>query len=304
MSDAHAEGDGHAAGRDSRRSAGSSRPPPATRELSWCRPVTPPPSPRGSVRRCRWSAAAHADPHSWHRSAERYAALLDRIDAGWSRDGRIPAERTVKSSVAGERRMTSSALRVGLVVPRFAPFHGGMETYAGTRGRRAGREGRRGDCRHAGSTGCGTASPRGTRRIHRRAPPPASRRHLRRALAVGRACGIAVWPLRRRVGAQLPHTAGLAGGGAGEGPTRVHPALPRGWPHSAAPGPAPGLPSGRPATHGGEPPNRGGHRRRGGPGSAGLPPPGPARKNHRGSAGGGRSGAWTAAVSRRVATSC
>ena len=36
------------------------------------------------------------------RNAERYAALLDRIDARWSRDGRIPAERTVKSSVAGE----------------------------------------------------------------------------------------------------------------------------------------------------------------------------------------------------------
>ena len=46
--------------------------------------------------------ATHADPHSWRRNAERYAALLDRIDAGWSRDGRIPAERTVKSSVAGE----------------------------------------------------------------------------------------------------------------------------------------------------------------------------------------------------------
>jgi glycosyltransferase involved in cell wall biosynthesis len=29
----------------------------------------------------------------------------------------------------GEDRMTGSALRVGLVVPRFAPFHGGIETY-------------------------------------------------------------------------------------------------------------------------------------------------------------------------------
>ena len=46
--------------------------------------------------------AVHADPHSWRRSAERYAALLDRIiDAGWSRDGRIPAERTLKGSLAG-----------------------------------------------------------------------------------------------------------------------------------------------------------------------------------------------------------
>jgi hypothetical protein len=41
-------------------------------------------------------------PHSWRRNAERYAALLDRIDAEWSRDGPIPAEQTVKSSVAGE----------------------------------------------------------------------------------------------------------------------------------------------------------------------------------------------------------
>jgi hypothetical protein len=35
---------------------------------------------------------AHADPHSWARSAERYAALFDRIDAGCSRDGRIPVD--------------------------------------------------------------------------------------------------------------------------------------------------------------------------------------------------------------------
>lgn len=35
---------------------------------------------------------AHADPHSWARSAERYAALLDRIDAGWSRDGRFSGD--------------------------------------------------------------------------------------------------------------------------------------------------------------------------------------------------------------------
>jgi hypothetical protein len=44
----------------------------------------------------------HADPHSWRRNAERYAALLDRIDAGWSHDGRTPAEHTVRSSVTGE----------------------------------------------------------------------------------------------------------------------------------------------------------------------------------------------------------
>jgi glycosyltransferase involved in cell wall biosynthesis len=46
--------------------------------------------------------AIHEDPHSWRRNAERYAALLNRIGAGWSCDGRIPAEHTVRSSVAGE----------------------------------------------------------------------------------------------------------------------------------------------------------------------------------------------------------
>jgi glycosyltransferase involved in cell wall biosynthesis len=44
----------------------------------------------------------HADQHSWARSAERYAALLDRIDVGWSRDGRIPAGRVRKPGLAGE----------------------------------------------------------------------------------------------------------------------------------------------------------------------------------------------------------
>jgi glycosyltransferase involved in cell wall biosynthesis len=29
---------------------------------------------------------AHADPHSWARSAERYATLLDRLDTCWSQD--------------------------------------------------------------------------------------------------------------------------------------------------------------------------------------------------------------------------
>lgn len=45
---------------------------------------------------------SHADPHSWRCSTERYAALLDRIDAGWGSDGPIPPESTVKNSVAGE----------------------------------------------------------------------------------------------------------------------------------------------------------------------------------------------------------
>ena len=40
--------------------------------------------------------------------------------------------------------MTGSALRVGLVVPRFAPFHGGMEICT-ARGRCSGWERRRGD---------------------------------------------------------------------------------------------------------------------------------------------------------------
>jgi hypothetical protein len=35
---------------------------------------------------------AHTDPHSWTRSAERYAALLDWIEAGWSQGGRIPGD--------------------------------------------------------------------------------------------------------------------------------------------------------------------------------------------------------------------
>jgi glycosyltransferase involved in cell wall biosynthesis len=36
---------------------------------------------------------AHADPHSWARNGERYAALLDRIDAAWSSDGRVSGDR-------------------------------------------------------------------------------------------------------------------------------------------------------------------------------------------------------------------
>jgi glycosyltransferase involved in cell wall biosynthesis len=43
----------------------------------------------------------HADPHSWPRSAERYAALLNRINAGWSPDGPIPGDRT-RQSVSAE----------------------------------------------------------------------------------------------------------------------------------------------------------------------------------------------------------
>jgi glycosyltransferase involved in cell wall biosynthesis len=45
---------------------------------------------------------AHADPHSWARTAGRYAALLDRIDAGWGRDGPGSRDRLGESSFAGE----------------------------------------------------------------------------------------------------------------------------------------------------------------------------------------------------------
>jgi glycosyltransferase involved in cell wall biosynthesis len=34
----------------------------------------------------------HADPHSWAQDAERYSAVLDRIDAVWSRDGRVSGD--------------------------------------------------------------------------------------------------------------------------------------------------------------------------------------------------------------------
>lgn len=45
---------------------------------------------------------AHADPHSWSRSAERYVTLLDRIDAGWSGGGERQGDRAAESSLAGE----------------------------------------------------------------------------------------------------------------------------------------------------------------------------------------------------------
>ena len=128
--------------------------------------------------------------------------------------------------------MTASALRVGLVVPRFAPFHGGMETYTA----------------HAAAALAAkgvdvtvvTQVPRGSGLPAREAHDgytverhlPAVRRQLRCAVPGGGPCGVAVGALRRRVGAQLPHAPGLAGGGACEGPTRAHPALPRARPHS------------------------------------------------------------------------
>jgi len=45
---------------------------------------------------------ANADPHPWTRSAERYAALLGWIDAGWRREGRSPGDRAGESSFTGE----------------------------------------------------------------------------------------------------------------------------------------------------------------------------------------------------------
>jgi glycosyltransferase involved in cell wall biosynthesis len=44
---------------------------------------------------------AHTDPYSWAESAERYAALLNRIDAEWGRDGRDAGDREADSSLAG-----------------------------------------------------------------------------------------------------------------------------------------------------------------------------------------------------------
>lgn len=43
----------------------------------------------------------HADPNSWARTAERYAALFDRIGADWGRDGQSPADRSADNSLAG-----------------------------------------------------------------------------------------------------------------------------------------------------------------------------------------------------------
>jgi glycosyltransferase involved in cell wall biosynthesis len=43
----------------------------------------------------------HADPNSWARSAERYAALFDRIGADWGGSG-SPADRRADNSLAGE----------------------------------------------------------------------------------------------------------------------------------------------------------------------------------------------------------
>jgi hypothetical protein len=68
--------------------------------------IVPPGDPGALAERIRTTLPlvkrAHADPHSGPRSAERCAAPLARIDAGWSRDGRIPRGRTGKSGVVGE----------------------------------------------------------------------------------------------------------------------------------------------------------------------------------------------------------
>ncbi len=61
--------------------------------------------------------------------------------------------------------------------------------------------------------------------------------------------------LRRRVGAQLPHTAWLGWRRSRRRRLSCSPRISRGWPHPAAPGAAPALPPGRSATHGGEPPD-------------------------------------------------
>lgn len=45
---------------------------------------------------------AHEDPHSWSRNAERYAALLDRIDVNWCRDDRLAEDRRGATTLAEE----------------------------------------------------------------------------------------------------------------------------------------------------------------------------------------------------------
>ena len=44
----------------------------------------------------------HTDPHSWRRSAERYSALLNRIDANWNAGGWHSESRVEKTSVPVE----------------------------------------------------------------------------------------------------------------------------------------------------------------------------------------------------------
>ncbi|MFG1931685.1 glycosyltransferase family 4 protein [Mycobacterium sp. NPDC048908] len=44
---------------------------------------------------------AHADPYSWSQAADRYAALLDQIGAGWGRDGHGQEDLAGESSLAG-----------------------------------------------------------------------------------------------------------------------------------------------------------------------------------------------------------
>lgn len=43
----------------------------------------------------------HADPNSWGRTAERFAALFDRIGADWGQDDRSPADRRDNSLAGG-----------------------------------------------------------------------------------------------------------------------------------------------------------------------------------------------------------
>jgi glycosyltransferase involved in cell wall biosynthesis len=43
----------------------------------------------------------HADPNSWARAAEAYAALFDRIGADWGSDGRSSVHRSADDSLAG-----------------------------------------------------------------------------------------------------------------------------------------------------------------------------------------------------------
>ncbi len=108
--------------------------------------------------------------------------------------------------------MTGSALRVGLVVPRFAPFHGGVETITAHAAAALAAKG--------AEVTVVTQVPRGI------GLPPREEHDgytiERHDLPFGDSFDVpspaaarAAWrsrSLRRRVGAQLPHASGLAGG--------------------------------------------------------------------------------------------
>jgi glycosyltransferase involved in cell wall biosynthesis len=177
--------------------------------------------------------------------------------------------------------MTRFALRVGLIVPRFAPFRGGMETYVAHAAAALARKGaevtvithvpRALDCLAARYTmdtpSSATTCRSATSSTCRRRRPPVGHRGRDASTCCGCTTTTHRWLGWRRSG-RRPHSCSPRYHGVGHTPLRQ--ALHRVY---------------RPA------------RRivvdtdaQTGLGAAGLPPPGAAQKNHRGSAGGGRSG--------------